>query len=200
MKPSELHDADSQKRDPKKTHDREIKAGATEILPFAISLCQVIRSCTSEHDDREDAALTSVTVASIPLSNIGSLVRLNTRIEETLWWDLVVASTIEREHVVSLGRRSATERLGSLFCELHLRMEMVDLVKRPSLDMPVTQAELGDSARAVDNARQPLSPEIEDDRIDLLKRSQLNHSGSGGIAGILFLRSRLSSTACDVSP
>ncbi|MGO4387655.1 Crp/Fnr family transcriptional regulator [Microvirga sp. 2YAF29] len=94
--------------------------------------------------DQPLAALTPVTAALVPLSAIGSLVRHNPRINEAFWWDLLVASTIEREHVVSLGRRTATERLGYLFCELHLRLEMVGLVNGLSFDMPVTQADLGD--------------------------------------------------------
>ncbi len=94
--------------------------------------------------DQPLAALTPVTAALVPLNAIGNLVRHNPRVNEALWWDLLVASAMEREHVVSLGRRSATERLGHLFCELHLRLEMVGLVDGLSFDMPITQTDLGD--------------------------------------------------------
>lgn len=64
--------------------------------------------------------------------------------ERALWWDLLVATNIEREHIVSLGRRSAAERLGHLFCELEMRLEMAGLPTHGGYDMPLTQADLGD--------------------------------------------------------
>lgn len=94
--------------------------------------------------DHSLGALTPVALATISLTAIGSAARLSPRIEEALWWDLLVASAIEREHVVSLGRRSAAERTGHLFCELQLRLAMAGLTDGLSYEMPVTQADLSD--------------------------------------------------------
>jgi CRP-like cAMP-binding protein len=90
------------------------------------------------------AAITPVAFASVSVEAAASVAGSSPRIEEALWWDLLVASSIEREHVVSLGRRSAVERMGHLFCELHLRLAMVGLVEDLGYDLPVTQADLGD--------------------------------------------------------
>jgi len=47
--------------------------------------------------------------------------------------------------VVSLGRRQASERLGHLFCELHLRLSMVGLVDDGlSYELPIRQSDIGD--------------------------------------------------------
>lgn len=48
------------------------------------------------------------------------------------------------EHIVSLGLRTAAERLGHLFCEMYYRMDAVGLVEDGSFEFPVTQAELGE--------------------------------------------------------
>jgi CRP-like cAMP-binding protein len=96
--------------------------------------------------DHAIAALTPVVIAQIRPEAIRAAADASPRIDEALWWDLLVTSAIDREHLVSLGRRTATERLGHLFCELHLRLTMIGLVDEdePSYDMPVTQADLGD--------------------------------------------------------
>ena len=95
--------------------------------------------------DNAITALTPVEMAMVRLDALRSAAQASPRIEEALWWDLLVSSAIERQHLVSLGRRTANERLGHLFCELHLRLSMVGLVDEDnSYEMPVTQADLGD--------------------------------------------------------
>jgi CRP-like cAMP-binding protein len=94
--------------------------------------------------DSPIAAITRVSVAPIPLQSIRAAAREYEAIDEALWWDLLVASAIEREHIVGLGRRSAAERLGFLFCELHLRLSMVGLVDETGYELPLTQADLAD--------------------------------------------------------
>ncbi|MEE2951926.1 MAG: Crp/Fnr family transcriptional regulator [Pseudomonadota bacterium] len=90
------------------------------------------------------ASLTPIVFARIPSSEIKALVRENPRIEEALWWDLLATNAIEREHMVSLGRRLAVERLGHVFCEFHLRLQMVGRTDGLSYDMPLTQSTLSD--------------------------------------------------------
>ncbi|MCG6206400.1 Crp/Fnr family transcriptional regulator [Rhodopseudomonas sp. HC1] len=94
--------------------------------------------------DHSVATLTPVIMSPVRVERLKSAVTSSPRIEEALWWDLLVSTAIDREHLVSLGRRTATERLGHLFCELHLRLDMVGLVDGMGYEMPVTQADLGD--------------------------------------------------------
>ncbi|OPF90638.1 Crp/Fnr family transcriptional regulator [Rhodopseudomonas palustris] len=96
--------------------------------------------------DHPIGTLTPAVIARVRTDAVRNAAQLSPRIEEALWWDLLVASAIEREHLVSLGRRTATERLGHLFCELHLRLGLVGLVDEDELsyEMPITQADLGD--------------------------------------------------------
>ncbi|MFN3932747.1 MAG: Crp/Fnr family transcriptional regulator [Brevundimonas sp.] len=94
--------------------------------------------------DHSLGALTPVTLAQVSPAAIRAAARSSLAVEKALWWDLLVATAIERERVVSLGRRSASERLGHLVCELHLRLEMVGLADGLQFDFPLTQAELAD--------------------------------------------------------
>lgn len=94
--------------------------------------------------DHSIGAVTQVTLAQIAPDLIRTTARASARIEQALWWDLLVAIAIEREHAVSLGRRTASERLGHLFCELHLRQTLVGLAEGTTCDLPLTQSELAD--------------------------------------------------------
>lgn len=94
--------------------------------------------------DHSIAALTPALLSHVPLHAIRSAVETNRTIEKALWWDLLFAESLHREHIVSLGRRSATERLGYFFCEIHLRLKMVGLAGDTSCEIPLTQADLAD--------------------------------------------------------
>ncbi|QQR39609.1 Crp/Fnr family transcriptional regulator [Devosia rhizoryzae] len=53
-------------------------------------------------------------------------------------------AAIGRERIISLGVRTATERLASILCELWYRLSAVGLTSAEgSYDLPMTQAELG---------------------------------------------------------
>jgi CRP-like cAMP-binding protein len=89
-------------------------------------------------------ALTPVTFAPVSLAAVQGTARASSRVEEALWWDLMVAAAIDRERIVSLRRRTAAERLGHLLCELHLRLDMIGLANGVGYDLPITQADLAD--------------------------------------------------------
>jgi CRP-like cAMP-binding protein len=52
---------------------------------------------------------------------------------------------ILREWLVSLGRRSADQRIAHLFCELLIRLQTVGLADNNSFEMPLIQEELADT-------------------------------------------------------
>ncbi len=90
------------------------------------------------------AALTPVVLAYVPPYTLRAAAQASPRVEEALWWDLLFSEALHREHMVSLGRRSATERLGHFLCEAHHRLGMVGLADQSSCDVPLTQADLAD--------------------------------------------------------
>ena len=53
--------------------------------------------------------------------------------------------SIMREWLVNVGHRTAFERLGHLVCEIFVRLEAVGLTREHAFELPLTQAELGDT-------------------------------------------------------
>lgn len=90
------------------------------------------------------AALTPALLTYLPPHAIRAAAQASPRIEEAMWWDLLFAEALHREHIVGLGRRSATERLGYFFCDVQLRLDMVGMCDGWSYDMPLTQSDLAD--------------------------------------------------------
>jgi CRP-like cAMP-binding protein len=98
----------------------------------------------AENMDHSIGAITPIVVAPINVAKAREVVSQNLQLSQTLWWDLLVSQSFLYERILSLGRRSAFERLGHLFCELYLRLDRVGLVEGQEFDMPISQADLGD--------------------------------------------------------
>ena len=94
--------------------------------------------------DHSVAAVTAGRVAFVAPRDLRAAARSSTRIEQALWWDLLLSEALGREHTISLGRRSAMERLGFFFCEMHARLTHIGLVDSGSFELPLTQIDLAD--------------------------------------------------------
>lgn len=60
------------------------------------------------------------------------------------WFMTNLDAAIQREWTLSLGRRTAIQRMAQLFCELRLRLEVTGDVEGNTYDFPLTQTELGE--------------------------------------------------------
>ncbi|MDB5414524.1 MAG: crp [Rubritepida sp.] len=89
--------------------------------------------------------LTAVTFAQLSLSAVDELSANYPRISTALAWQSEVQAAVQREWVVNLGQRGATERMAHLLCEIHMRLWMVDLAEHGSCEMPLTQADLAET-------------------------------------------------------
>lgn len=94
--------------------------------------------------DHSLGSLTPVSFARVRPEDARAAARESPRIEEALWWDMLVQSAMQHERVVSFGRRSATERMGHLLCELHARLALVGLCDEAGFALPLTQNDLGE--------------------------------------------------------
>lgn len=91
------------------------------------------------------ATLTPATIARVPEKDVLELMRLSPAVNKALWLEMLVSTEVQREWTVSLGRRTAIERMAHLFCELLVRLRAVGLAGPGECDMPITQADLGDA-------------------------------------------------------
>ena len=95
--------------------------------------------------DQSIGTLTPATLARISVQSIRAMTAQSTTLAEAFWWDIQVSAQIQREWIVSLGRRSALERIAHLFCELAVRMRRAFQITGQDYDLPLTQADLGEA-------------------------------------------------------
>ena len=86
-------------------------------------------------------ALTDVTVKDVPLVSVRESAGDAAAAE--LFHALTVSFNRQTDWIVSLGRRSASGRIGALFCEIHMRLAQNGPVKHPCT-IPLTQQDIAD--------------------------------------------------------
>ena len=91
-------------------------------------------------------ALTPVRIALVPHDRIKIITERWPHLSRLLWHTTLVDAALHRERILSVGRRSALSRLAHLFCELHVRLGVVDMVQGLSYALPLTQSQLADAA------------------------------------------------------
>lgn len=95
--------------------------------------------------DHMIGTLSSCTVARIPRESYLALVEHHPAVARALALARQVDDAVAREWLVSIGRRSARERLAHLFCELHARLSAVGLTNGHAFDLHLTQVGLSDT-------------------------------------------------------
>ena len=95
--------------------------------------------------DHTVGTLTPVTLAKVPAQAIRLVSASDPELAETLWWQTRNTIEIQREWTVSIGRRSALERMAHLFCEVCTRLSIVGLSNGSGCEMPLTQNDLADA-------------------------------------------------------
>lgn len=89
--------------------------------------------------------ITRVSVAQFTFDRLESVSAEHPRIAQALRWHESVDTSIQREWLVNLGRRTAYERVGHLLVELFHRLRSVGLTEGEGCDFPLTQNDLGDA-------------------------------------------------------
>jgi CRP-like cAMP-binding protein len=83
-------------------------------------------------------------IATLTLASIQRLERY-ANISTAMARYSLMQQAITREWLVNVGHRTALERLGHLLCETFVRLEAVGLTRDHAFELPLTQAELGDT-------------------------------------------------------
>jgi CRP-like cAMP-binding protein len=92
--------------------------------------------------DHSIGALTAVRFAEVPSDALVDLLDRHPQITRALSCDRLVQVAVQREAIVSLGRRSGEERIAHLLCEMFLRLRAVGLTDGDTCPMPLSQVEL----------------------------------------------------------
>ena len=125
---------------------KQLVDGRRQVIAYFVpgDLCDLNVFILSEMD-HSIMAITPVRVAEISRDAMTELTANHPRITQALWWSTLVTEAIQREWTVNLGQRSAFERVGHLFCELFIRLQVLGLTQGNACELPLTQADLGDS-------------------------------------------------------
>lgn len=90
-------------------------------------------------------ALTPLRLAYIPHAALTAITEREPHLARLLWLTTLVDAAIQRERILSIGRRSALARVAHLLCELYVRLETVSLVDGRSFALPIVQLDLADA-------------------------------------------------------
>ena len=95
--------------------------------------------------DHNVGALSDVTVAYVPHQALATITAEQPHLSRMLWLSTLMDASIQREHILSMGRRPAMARIGHLMCELCIRLEVVGLASERRFRLPLTQVDLADA-------------------------------------------------------
>lgn len=126
---------------------KHLEDGSRQIMAYLIpgDLCDV-RIFLFERMDHSIGLLSDAKVARIPAAEMLDMMDQFPRIERALMWATLVDEATLREWLLNVGQRSAIQKLGHLFCELFVRLSVVNQVDGSnSFAMPLTQTELADT-------------------------------------------------------
>jgi CRP-like cAMP-binding protein len=103
-----------------------------------------LHSFTLKKLDHSIMALTPCQIATASHSRLRVITEANPHLTRLLWFSTNLDAAMHREWELSLGRRNAFERTAHLFCELHHRLQIVDLADDAGYSLPLTQQELSE--------------------------------------------------------
>lgn len=120
--------------------------GLRQVLGFLIpgDFCD-LDVLVPQRMDHSIGTITRVSVAQLTFERLESVTAEHPRIAQALRWHELVNSSIQREWLVNLGRRTAYERVGHLLVEIFYRLRSAGLTEDDSCDFPITQNDLGDA-------------------------------------------------------
>lgn len=120
--------------------------GTRQITAFLLpgDLCD-LEATVLQHLDHSVTALTPVKVAAVPRDRLIEVTRARSTLAQAFWWATMVDAAVSRAWIVNIGRRDAYARIAHLACELHARMSAIGLATDRSIELPLTQDEIGDA-------------------------------------------------------
>ena len=131
--------------------------------------------------DHSIAALTPLKLALISPEEFEEVTDAHPRVVRALWWEALVTGAIQREWLVSAGKRSSIEALAHLLCETYFRLRLVGLDDDGQCPFPLTQSDLADALGITQPHVSRTLQELHATGLVTLKRRQLTVHDVGGL-------------------
>jgi CRP-like cAMP-binding protein len=103
-----------------------------------------VHGFTLKRLDHDVVTMTRCRIAIVPHDRLRTLTEAHPHLARVYWFGTNLDAAIHRAWEVSLGRRRASPRMAHLFCELHVRLGIVELATDEGFSLPLTQDELAD--------------------------------------------------------
>ena len=126
---------------------KQLADGSRQIMAYLLpgDLCD-IRIFLFEEMDHSIGLFSDALVVKIPAAEMLDILDRFPRIERGLLWATLVDEATLREWLLNVGQRDALQKLSHLFCELCVRLDVVNLVDQENtFMMPLTQTQLADT-------------------------------------------------------
>lgn len=94
--------------------------------------------------DHSVIALTPTRIALVPHTALLDLAQRYPVIAHAFFRDILIDAAVFRTWLANVGRKPARQRIAHLICEVYVRARTLGLAGEGGLDLPITQAELGD--------------------------------------------------------
>jgi CRP-like cAMP-binding protein len=124
-----------------------LQDGRRQIVNFVLpgEICDAYVYLLAAIDHSIDA-LTPAVFSEIDREQFEELIASDRTLAEALWCESLVATSIQREWAVNIGRRDALERVAHLLCEIFERLRLVGMVDGNSCAFPITQMDMADAS------------------------------------------------------
>lgn len=103
-----------------------------------------LHAFTLKRIDHDIGCLSPCRVALAPHERLRQVTAEYPHLGRLLWLSTTIDAALHRERIMSLGARTAVERLAHFVCETHARLQAVDLAYADGFDFPLTQSDLAE--------------------------------------------------------
>jgi CRP-like cAMP-binding protein len=125
---------------------KDLPGGGRQIISFPIAGdCVGLRSALLRTADHSFDALTDAVVSAVDGSRMLAAFSEFPRLGAAILWAASRDEAMVVEHLVSIGRRSATERTAHFFMELAERLNLIGLATEAEFKCPLNQYVLADA-------------------------------------------------------
>ncbi len=124
---------------------KDLKSGERQITELHVAGDFAdLHSFTLKVLDHNVLALTACTAALVPHHKVRAITERYPHLTRIFWFQTNLDAAIHREWEVSLGRRTALQRLAHLFSELQARLAIVGLADESGFELNLTQSEIAE--------------------------------------------------------